>query len=112
MKGICVAVKATTSELGSSRYAVLKLWKSRPAAPMIRTRRAMEDASPFSQVRARGPGPPRVRGAARERQKTGSEGREEGPGNGRETGTLVQAGTGHARLRASWSLTGRPSSSR
>src|SRR5580765_7506313 len=41
MKGIWVAVNATTSVSASSRYTVLKLWKSRPAAPMIRTRRVM-----------------------------------------------------------------------
>jgi hypothetical protein len=35
MPGICAAVKATTSESGSSRNTVLKLWKSRPPAPMI-----------------------------------------------------------------------------
>src|SRR5262245_61473819 len=39
MNGIWVAVKATTSVCGSSRYTTLKLWKSRPAAPMMRTRR-------------------------------------------------------------------------
>src|SRR5712691_11383766 len=39
MNGICVAVNATTSLSGSSRNTVLKLWKSRPAAPMMRTRR-------------------------------------------------------------------------
>src|SRR5205809_4180163 len=38
MKGIWVAVKATTVVSGSSRYTTLKSWKSRPAAPMIRTR--------------------------------------------------------------------------
>ena len=37
MYGICVAVKATTSYFSLSRKYVLKLWKSRPAAPMIRT---------------------------------------------------------------------------
>src|SRR2546423_652203 len=41
MKGIWVAVKATTSTSGSSRYTVLKLWKSRPAAPMMSTRRGV-----------------------------------------------------------------------
>jgi hypothetical protein len=30
----------------SSRYTTLKLWKSRPAAPMIRTRRGIEQ--PFA----------------------------------------------------------------
>src|SRR5687768_12604975 len=39
MPGICVAVKTTTSIAGSSRNAVLKLWKSRPAAPMMTMRR-------------------------------------------------------------------------
>src|SRR5512132_2753758 len=39
MPGICVAVKATTSKLGSSRKATLKLWKSRPPAPMMITLR-------------------------------------------------------------------------
>src|SRR5712691_287453 len=38
MLGICAAVKATTCEPGSCRKTVLKLWKSRPAAPMMRTR--------------------------------------------------------------------------
>src|SRR5215213_4508548 len=38
MLGICVAVNATTSYSGRSRYTRLKLWKSRPAAPAIRTR--------------------------------------------------------------------------
>src|SRR6266571_2723154 len=38
MSGICVAVKATTSCSGRSRNTTLKLWKSRPAAPAIRTR--------------------------------------------------------------------------
>src|SRR5512132_974187 len=38
MSGICAAVKATTAQEGSSRKTVLKLWKSRPAAPMMRTR--------------------------------------------------------------------------
>ncbi len=37
MYGICVAVKATTSYSSLSRKNVLKLWKSRPAAPMINT---------------------------------------------------------------------------
>ncbi len=41
MNGIWVAVNATTSVSASSRYTVLKLWKSRPAAPMMRTRRDM-----------------------------------------------------------------------
>src|SRR5581483_2078610 len=39
MPGICVAVKATTTAVGSSRYATLKLWKSRPAAPRMTIRR-------------------------------------------------------------------------
>src|SRR5262245_10123239 len=38
MSGIWVAVNATTSTPASSRNTVLKLWKSRPAAPMITTR--------------------------------------------------------------------------
>src|ERR671922_17672 len=38
MFGIWVAVNATTSYSGRSRYTRLKLWKSRPAAPTIRTR--------------------------------------------------------------------------
>ena len=38
MRGIWVAVKATTSTSGSSRNTTLKLWKSRPAAPMMTTR--------------------------------------------------------------------------
>src|SRR6266550_1741700 len=46
MNGIWVAVKATTSVAGSSRNTTLKLWKSRPAAPMIRTRRAMPGSFP------------------------------------------------------------------
>ena len=37
--GICVAVKATTTAVGSSRYTTLKLWKSRPAAPRMTIRR-------------------------------------------------------------------------
>src|SRR5437867_4753663 len=37
MFGICVAVKPTTRRSGSFRYTVLKLWKSRPAAPSTRT---------------------------------------------------------------------------
>src|SRR4051812_40257687 len=41
MNGICVAVNATTLLSGWPRYATLKLWKSRPAAPMIRIRRGM-----------------------------------------------------------------------
>jgi hypothetical protein len=46
MNGICVAVNATTSVSGSSRNTVLKLWKSRPAAPMMITRRfGMADPS-------------------------------------------------------------------
>src|SRR3990170_7171380 len=43
MPGICAAVKATTSQPGSSRKATLKLWKSRPAAPMISTRLRLPD---------------------------------------------------------------------
>src|SRR6267143_2922134 len=39
MPGICVAVNATTSYAGSSRKTTLKLWKSRPAAPRMMTRR-------------------------------------------------------------------------
>src|SRR6478672_9679551 len=38
MSGICVAVKATTSWVGSSRKTTLKSWKSRPAAPRTTTR--------------------------------------------------------------------------
>jgi hypothetical protein len=38
---IWVAVKATTWYSGRPRYATLKLWKSRPAAPMMRIRRGM-----------------------------------------------------------------------
>ena len=38
MFGICVAVNATTRLRGSSRNTVLKLWKSRPAAPMMMIR--------------------------------------------------------------------------
>src|SRR5664279_2899735 len=38
MPGIWVAVKATTSTSGSPRKTTLKSWKSRPAAPMIKTR--------------------------------------------------------------------------
>src|SRR5439155_18075551 len=41
MNGICVAVNATTSTSSRSRYTTLKLWKSRPAAPMMRTRRGI-----------------------------------------------------------------------
>src|SRR3989442_17449 len=40
MFGIWVAVNPTTSKAGLSRKQRLKLWKSRPAAPMITTRRA------------------------------------------------------------------------
>src|SRR5665648_700392 len=40
MPGIWAAVKATTRVVGSPRKTVLKLWKSRPAAPMIITRRS------------------------------------------------------------------------
>src|SRR3972149_6313938 len=39
MLGIWAAVKPTTSYCGASRKTVLKLWKSRPAAPRMRTRR-------------------------------------------------------------------------
>ena len=38
MKGIWVAVKATTSYSGLFLKKTLKLWKSLPAAPMITTR--------------------------------------------------------------------------
>jgi hypothetical protein len=38
MKGIWVAVKATTRQEGSRRKQQLKLWKSLPAAPMIMMR--------------------------------------------------------------------------
>src|SRR5215216_3519664 len=38
MFGICVAVKATTSTSSWPRKTTLKLWKSRPAAPTMRTR--------------------------------------------------------------------------
>src|SRR5690349_17342509 len=38
MSGICAAVNATTVQPASSRNTVLKSWKSRPAAPMMRTR--------------------------------------------------------------------------
>src|SRR4249919_1560332 len=38
MSGIWVAVNATTSTPGSSRYIRLKSWKSRPAAPRMTTR--------------------------------------------------------------------------
>src|SRR5437870_12337451 len=38
MFGSWAAVKATTREPGSSRKTMLKLWKSRPAAPMMMTR--------------------------------------------------------------------------
>src|SRR3990170_7201887 len=37
MLGICVAVKATTRTSEFSRKTTLKLWKSLPAAPMIKT---------------------------------------------------------------------------
>src|SRR3712207_7948532 len=57
MKGIWVAVKATTSVSGSSRNTVLKLWKSRPAAPMMITRRfGMADPSFPHGVSGRGCG--------------------------------------------------------
>src|SRR6058998_3789547 len=49
MKGICVAVKATTSVAGSSRYTTLKLWKSLPAAPMMSTRLVIPSLSPSRQ---------------------------------------------------------------
>src|SRR6187402_2002171 len=45
MLGIWAAVKATTSYSGRSRKATLKSWKSRPAAPWIRTFR-LSMASP------------------------------------------------------------------
>src|SRR5512144_679238 len=45
MYGIWVAVNATTSVSGSSRKTTVKLWKSRPAAPMISTRRGMPAGS-------------------------------------------------------------------
>src|SRR5512135_3385859 len=44
MPGICVAVKATTCVSGSWRKATLKLWKSRPPAPMMMTLRT---STPF-----------------------------------------------------------------
>src|SRR5205823_1864061 len=47
MNGICVAVNATTSTSGSSRYTTLKLWKSLPAAPMISTRFVIHRAFRF-----------------------------------------------------------------
>src|SRR5688572_25685911 len=43
MPGIWVAVKATTTAVGSSRYTTLKLWKSRPAAPRMTIRRVATD---------------------------------------------------------------------
>src|SRR6266511_3465409 len=49
MKGIWVAVKATTSVAGSSRYTTLKLWKSLPAAPMMSTRLVISSLSPSRQ---------------------------------------------------------------
>src|ERR687892_917280 len=59
MPGICVAVKATTSLAGSSRYRTLKLWKSRPAAPMIRTLLLLPDPAPtLMPVIAAGAYPP------------------------------------------------------
>src|SRR5919197_641820 len=38
MFGICVAVNASTSTSSRFRYATLKLWKSRPAAPAMMIR--------------------------------------------------------------------------
>src|SRR6266511_1893218 len=49
MNGIWVAVNATTWYRLSPRKTTLKLWKSRPAAPMIITRRGIQ--GPFQQVR-------------------------------------------------------------
>src|SRR5262245_43269224 len=43
MSGIWVAVKQTTWLSSSSRKHMLKLWKSRPAAPMMITRRLAID---------------------------------------------------------------------
>src|SRR5919109_1509452 len=45
MYGIWAAVKATTLVAGSPRKALLKLWKSRPAAPMMSTRRCKHASS-------------------------------------------------------------------
>jgi len=45
MLGIWAAVKASTSVPGSSRKTVLKLWKSRPAAPMMMIRVANREFS-------------------------------------------------------------------
>src|SRR6266511_2561570 len=62
MNGIWVAVKATTWYRLSPRKTTLKLWKSRPAAPMIITRRGIK--GPFQGVRTdvmRGKEPPALR---------------------------------------------------
>src|SRR5438105_3213702 len=54
MFGICVAVKPTTSNSSRPRYTRLKLWKSRPAAPAIKTRvRCMHKAYAATQDRGR-----------------------------------------------------------
>src|SRR5437870_12581298 len=62
MNGIWVAVKATTSLPGSSRYTTLKLWKSRPAAPMMSTR--FDIASPPDLIGPRPGRPPSLRATA------------------------------------------------
>src|SRR5689334_22056865 len=58
MSGIWVAVNATTSNSGLSRYTVLKLWKSRPAAPQIRTFLGIKPLSGIgARLRKAGAGP-------------------------------------------------------
>src|SRR2546425_2672002 len=52
MFGIWVAVNPTTSKAGLSRKQRLKLWKSRPAAPMITTRRAPIQLLPGKKQRS------------------------------------------------------------
>src|SRR5512132_2822832 len=51
MPGICVAVKATTSVSGSLRKTTLKLWKSRPPAPMMMTRFMTSPLNPRRAMR-------------------------------------------------------------
>src|SRR6185369_12931021 len=63
MSGIWAAVKATTSKRSSSRNRQLKLWKSRPAAPMMTTfvrRIGPPSCGEIMRVRARVAPPVRV----------------------------------------------------
>ena len=65
MSGICVAVKATTRTSSRPRKATLKLWKSRPAAPAIRTLRIRRQSPRFAP-------PPRRDRARRQRPRRGA----------------------------------------